>query len=310
MGEALRRGEQLGVEGVDYDLKWDNQGNLIVVPRTKETPPPVAVTHEDVARRAYEISEQRQRAGQSGDMLSDWAQAQQELSRATELPPPTSGESEPWVSAIANKYTQARTAAGELGEVAPGEGYSKEELRQRGLRMRPEEINQHVSDLMNRTGDPKLQAAAVAAEEARLSQRAHAASRAADANPGNHELALASENAFKDVTDFHNGPVATLKNNWHAQGMTMQGEVPVDLATFNGQREAFLRDVGKAPPPKLEPMLRKNAKKVSDAVAKDNGVMRKLGAEIDRQTARRRLPTADQVRLAIMERIKDMPCRR
>jgi hypothetical protein len=241
--------------------------------------------------------------------LDDWTQAQRELSQATEPPPPTQGESEPWVSAIANRFAAERAARGEVGEVIPGEGYSKEELLARGLQMGPEEINQHVSDLMNnRGGDPKLQAGAVRAEEARLSQRSNAASRASEADPANQQLRVDADNAFKDLTDFHNGPVAKLKNNWHAQGMTLQGEIPIDLSTFNGMREKFLKDVGKPPPPSMEPVLRKVAKRVNDAAAADKQALNNLGAEIERQTARRRLPTADEVRTRIMEQMKVDPC--
>jgi hypothetical protein len=64
------------------------------------------------------------------------------------------------------------------------------------------------------------------------------------------------------LSDFHNGPVAKLKNNWHAQGMTLQGEAPIDLSTFNGLREKFLKDVGQAPPKNMEGQLQKIAKAV------------------------------------------------
>jgi outer membrane protein TolC len=40
-------------------------------------PIPVQPTQEDIARRAYEISQQRQ--GHGGDALSDWLQAEREL---------------------------------------------------------------------------------------------------------------------------------------------------------------------------------------------------------------------------------------
>jgi hypothetical protein len=160
----------------------------------------------------------------------------------------------------------------------------------------------------NRGGDPKAQAGAIRAEEARLSQRSNAASRAYEADPTNEQLRTNADNAFKDLTDFHNGPVAKLKNNWHAQGMTLQGEVPIDLTTFNGLREKFLRDVGTPPPPSMEPELRKVAKAVRDSVDADNQALHNLGAEIERQTARRKLPTADEVRARIMDRMKVDPC--
>jgi hypothetical protein len=284
---------------------WNLSGRVEAPPVTPVTP----VTQEDVARRTYELGEERAKNGQPGTTLDDWKQAQQDLSQATEPPPVTQGESEPWVSAIANRFTAERAAGGEIGEVIPGEGYSKEELLARGLQMGPEEINQHISDLMHNTGDPKLQAAAVRAEEARLSQRSNAASRASEANPANNQLRTDANVAFQDLTDFHNGPVATLKNNWHAQGMTLQGEIPIDLSTFNGLRERFLRENGEAPPKNMEPLLRKTAKAVADSTAADRAAMDNLGKEIQRQSARRRLPTDEEVRNRIAEAVKDYPCR-
>jgi hypothetical protein len=211
---------------------------------------------------------------------------------------------------MANRFTAERAARGEIGEVIPGEGYSKEELLARGLQMGPEEINQHVSDLMNnRGGDPKLQAGAIRVEEARLSQRSNAASRASEADPANAQLRTDANVAFQDLTDFHNGPVATLKNNWHAQGMTLQGEVPIDLSTFNGLRERFLRENGEAPSKNMEPLLRKTAKAVAESAAADRAAMDELGKEIERQSARRALPTDEEVRNRIMEAVKDYPCR-
>jgi hypothetical protein len=290
---------QQAIENLRPEPDWTRRGVYLA-----EQP----ITREDVARRTYELYDERIRNGQPGTALDDYVQAQRELVTAKKPPPPTQGESEPWVSAIANRHTAERAARGQLGDVIPGEGYTKEELRAVGLQMTPEQINQHVSDLMHNTGDPKLQAAAVTAEEARLSQRSHAASRASEADLANKELRAQADNAFKDLTDFHNGPVAKLKNNWHAQGMTLQGEVPMDLTTFNGLREKFLRDVGKAPPLNMEPVLRKTAKRVSDSVDANNQALHNLGLEIESQTARRRLPTADEVRTRIMERMRVDPC--
>jgi hypothetical protein len=203
---------------------------------------------------------------------------------------------------------EERVAKGEIGEIAPGQGYSTPELVQRGLKMSPEEVNQHVSDLMQGGGDPIKQGMAVRAEEARLSQRSNELSKAADTNPLNVEAKLAADNAFKDLQDFHNGPIARLKQNWHAQGMGLQGEIPVDLSTFNGMREAWLKDTGKAPPPSVEPTLRRTAQKVATSVADENGAMSRLGQEIEKVTSRQKLPTAEEVRNSIMERLKEMPC--
>jgi hypothetical protein len=220
---------------------------------------------------------------------------------------PTATDDERWVSAIANRFTEERSAAGEIGEIAPGVGYSRTDLREEGLKMTPEQIAQHVSDLMHNTGDPKLQAAAITAEEARLSQVSSRLSRQAEDQPGNAQLARDAESAFQDLTDFHNGPVAQLKNNWHAQGMTLQGEIPVDLSTFNGLREAWLRDVGKPTTPDVEATMRRTARNVRDAVTAENAALDQLGQKVE-SLKRAKIPSADEVRNNIMERLKDIPC--
>ncbi len=226
----------------------------------------------------------------------------------SEVAPPIVSD-QPHVSTIANRFTQERAKSGELGEIAPGQGYSTKDMAAQGLKMSPEQINQHVSDLMQGTGNPIEQGKAVRAEEARLSQRSIDLSRAATADPTSVNAKVAADNAFKDVTDFHNGPVARLKTIFHATGMGLQGELPVDLSTFNGLREAYLRDTGKAPPLELEPKLRQTAEKVSTAVAEDNAAKVKLGQEIDRVTKNRKLPTADEVRRRVQDRMKVEPCR-
>jgi hypothetical protein len=200
-------------------------------------------------------------------------------------------------------------ARGELGEVTPGTGVSTQEMLARAARMSPEEINRHVNDVINnRAGNPVDQAAAVRLQEANLAQRAYAASRAAALDPTNQQLKDAEKKAFADVTAFNNGPLAQIKSHFHGIGMSLQGEHPVDLTTFNGWQEKFLKDNGKPPPPEAEPALRKAAERVNDAAKADNGAMQKLGTEIERQSVRRRLPTADEVRNRIWERIKDRPC--
>ena|SRR5215472_8785409 len=247
--------------------------------------------------------------GQPGTALDDWNRAQAELSQARTPPPVTQGEAEPWVSKIANRFTQERMASGELGEVVPGQGASKEELMQRGLRMGPEEINQHVSNLMNNVGgDPVAQAAAIRAEEARLSQRSNAASRAWEADPSNPQLRQARDDAFNDLTDFHNGPVAKLKTDWSNRGKGLQGEMQVDLSTMNGMREAFLKEVGKPPPPGAEETMRKTAETVRNANGAEQEAMRNLGIAIDGATRGRALPTDEMVRDRILDRMKNMPC--
>jgi hypothetical protein len=219
---------------------------------------------------------------------------------------------EPAVSELANKYTQDRVAKGQLGMVTPwGEVYSPEEMRLRGLRMGPEEINQHISDLVqNAGGDPVLQGAAVAANEARLRQRSEQLSRVAMQNPGDMEAQLAQDNAFKDLTDFQNGPLAKLKNQWATQGRGLQGSIPVDLSTHNGLRENWLRNNGKLPSPAVDARLKETARKVNGAIEAENGSRQRLGQEIDKAASRSTIPTADEVARRVAQRLGiEDPCR-
>lgn len=227
-------------------------------------------------------------------------------------PPPVPAEyatDSPVLSRLANRHTEERMAAGELGQVAPNKGYTKTELVKAGEKMTPEEVNQHVSDLMQKTGDPIKQAAAVSAEEARLSKRSADLSRIAESNPNDVEAKIAADNAFKDLTDFHTGPVARLKEVFHGTGVGLQGEVPVDLSTYNGLREAYFKDTGKLPPTSAEPELRRTAARVSKAIEEDNGARTALSNEIEKQTASRKLPSYDEVRNNIRERMGLEPCK-
>jgi hypothetical protein len=227
-----------------------------------------------------------------------------------EPPPekPTTG-TEPWLSSIANRYTQERSAQGQLGEVTQGAGTTPQEMVAKGLQMGPERIAQHVSDLMAGKGDMKEQAAAVRAREAQLSQDANKLGRIAEANPNDPQAQANYEEAFQHLTDFHNGPVAKLKNNWHAAGEAMQGELPVDLGSFNGLREAWLRDVGREPSERVQKTMRDTAKKVRETSAAEDVAMKRLGEEIKKQTTRRKLPTYDEVRDGILKEMNgDRPC--
>jgi hypothetical protein len=223
-------------------------------------------------------------------------------------PGPLEQGTDKYVSSIANRFVQPKVEAGQIGEIAPGQGYATKDLIAAGLKMKPEEVTQHMSDLMNNVGNPKLQAAAIRAEEARLSQRSAQASKIAAANPGDAQARIQEKNAFNDLTDFHNGPVAKLKNNWHASGMAMQGEHEVDLTTYNGQRENWLRaNEGKPPPDALEPAFRKsaaNAKKVVDA---EKVAAKAFSDEVSKPT-KMKIPSEDELRQHVMETMGIGPC--
>jgi hypothetical protein len=177
--------------------------------------------------------------------------------------------------------------------------------------MGPEQINQHISDLMqNAGGDPILQGAAVAANEARLRQRSEQLSREAAKNPGSMEAQLAQDNAFKDLTDFQNGPLAKLKNQWATQGRGLQGSIQVDLSTHNGLRENWLRNNGKLPSPAVDARLKETARSVNGAVESENGSRQRLGREIDKAAAKSKLPTIEDVARRVAQRLGiEDPCR-
>ena len=235
-----------------------------------------------------------------------------------EAPPPAeappalvvpSPEPEQHVSSIANKYRDEKIARGEIGPVAPGEGFSSVELSRMGQQMGPEERAQRISDVMqDQGGDIVKNGQAVRAEEARLQARSNELSKAAEAKPNDVEARLAADNALNDLTDFHKGPVAKIKTVFHGLGMGLQGELPVDLSTYNGLREAWFKDTGALPPKSVEGTLRKVAERVSGSMADEAGAMKNLGEAIGREAPGIRL-TPERVRENILERLRrQTPC--
>jgi hypothetical protein len=260
-------------------------------------------TVEDLPQTHPELGEKR------AWVLREAAGQPKTPSSAEKLAPtPEAAGNEKWVSSIANRYVQARQQAGEIGEIAHGQGYSTQELINMGLKMKPQEVAQHLRDLRQGAGNTIRQAAAIRAEEARLSQRSAQASKIAEANPGNAQAKVQEENTYKELTDFHNNESAKLKNNWHGVGMAMQGEHEVDLTTYNGQRENWLRNSGGNPPPAdVEPTLRQSAraaKKANDAAA---AAQKKLSDEIGKPT-RAKIPSEDDLRAEIAEKMGIGPC--
>ena len=239
--------------------------------------------------------------------------------RAKQLPPRpgsadamtgNAGVEEPWESAIANKYARERMEAGEIGHVEPGTGKTTEELLAQGLKMGPEEINQHKSDIMHGVGDPVKQTAAIRAEEARLSHRSHEASLAAEADPNNQAKQIAADNALKDLTDLYNGPMRRLKQNWHRQGVAFQDRIPIDLSTYNGIRSEFIKSTGKKPEQisKVgETEMRKASRQVRESSDAYKAKMKNLADEVSKD--RRKLPTIDKVAEDVMRIMKGQdPC--
>lgn len=226
------------------------------------------------------------------------------------VPPPNTRatSSQPHVSEVANRYVEERAIRGEIGPIDKVRGIPTDELRAIGLRMPPEQIAQAVSDMMHGGDADLIQSAAVLAKEAQLSHAAGEASRAAKANPGDAALKLAETEAFQDITDFHQGPIAIMKHKWHAQGELFQGQNPIDVSTLNGQREQWLKDTGKPMPAKYEPKMQKAADKLARALDAEE----KSGANgadlIEKVTSRERLPSADELTRSLAERLKQIPC--
>jgi N-acetyl-anhydromuramyl-L-alanine amidase AmpD len=281
------------------------------------TQPRQPVTQEAVARRAYELYEERTKSGQPGTAADDYAQAQKELSQATEPPPATVSEAEPINSAIANRYTAERMARGELGQIDPSEGKSTEEMVQQGLQMSRDQRDGLIKNFMKGTGgDLDQQGAAIRAREAILSEQARSASRAADADPTNPQLQAQAKAASNAVTAFHNGPIKKFKKVWSDSGRVLQREIPLDYTTFNGMKEAYLKGKGKGneAPPELEPKLKQMADQVSKIADAERAKLNNYGKEVgdyveEKSRGKPPLPSDDQIRTRLMEITKNLPCR-
>jgi len=282
------------------------------VTREDVTQPRQSVTQEDVARRAYELNEERTKSGQPGTAADDWVQAQKELSQATEPPPATVSEAEPINSAIANRYVQERMVAGELGQIDPSQGQSTEDMVKQGLQMSRDQREGLIKNFMKgKGGDLDQQGAAIRAREAILSEQARSASRAADADPTNPQLQAQAKVTSDAVTAFHNGPIKKFKQVWSDAGRVLQREIPLDYTTLNGMKEAYIKGKGngKEAPPELESKLKQMADAVNKTANRERTAMNNLGKEIENRTRGKTLPNDDQIRTRLMEIMKDLPCR-
>jgi hypothetical protein len=184
-------------------------------------------------------------------------------------------ETDSYLSQFANRLMDKRIASGEIGEIAPGHGFSTEELVKRGEKMGPEQIAQHVSDVMQGRvrSDSVDQAIAIRTREAQLSAEANRLSRINEDNPTPE-----NERAYREAKDaadvFRNGPVRIVKQNWAQTGKAMQGEIPIDVGSVNGLRDAWLQDVGKEPSPRVEEKMKELAKSVREATAEEERIAR------------------------------------
>jgi hypothetical protein len=212
------------------------------------------------------------------------------------------------VSGIANRYRDERIAMGELGDVHVRGGLSADALRQAGLKMPPERVAQGVSRVMH-GGDVDLHdAAAVIGEEARLSHAASEASRIARSRPTPENL-LREQETYDAITQFHNGPVAVVKQNFHVKGELLQGEHPIDLSTLNGQREQWLRDTKEPMPKEMEPKMQKAADRLATAIDEEKEVDTLHTAAVKKATTRVKLKSPEEVRTDLEERLAKRPCK-
>ncbi len=275
--------------------------------------PVVPVTQEDVARRAYELHDERTKTGQPGTALDDWAQAREELKATAAsgepILPASMGDSEPITSAIANRYRDQRIAQGELGPVEAAQGQSTEEQVIKGLKMSPKQRETLINDMMaGKGGNLDLQMSALRAKELYLSEASKAASRDAMADPTNAAKQQAAQGALAAITDFHNGPLKEGKRIWSDSGRALQQEIPVDYTTLNGLKEAYLKFQGKSAPNTLDPVLSGIAKKAQEAANNERVSANGLADEIGKYIAGSKLSTDDQVRAELAAIMKNLPC--
>lgn len=217
----------------------------------------------------------------------------------------------PVESAIANKYTVERINSGDLGPITPGKVSTVQELATLGQKLvnQGADVDAAVSRVMSGTFDPVNDASIVRFEESRLRARKNAAYRGLQADPQNVEKQLAYENAFKDLTDFHQGPIATVKTNWAQAGRGLQGSFPVDLTTADGLREAWLQNTGVDAPESVKPVMEKVANRVRYSIDQENGVKAKLSSAIeDAYNKRKTKVTHDQIRDRFLKELEARPC--
>ena len=215
------------------------------------------------------------------------------------------------VNGVANIYQKVRTGAGELPPIDPNVGVTTEELLARGARMGPEEVNQHISDIMSeKGGDLRKQAAAMRIEELRLTHKARRLSIEAEENPHNAQAKLDYDNASKDLADFHHGAVKKMKKTFHDAGVGLQGELGYDLSTYEGLRDKFFQENNNQNPPlSADPVIKDTAARVRQTHSNEYKAKKRLSAEVDKWLGKKMSDEQiEETRQAALKKMNIDPC--
>ena len=142
---------------------------------------------------------------------------------------------------IAARVSAARSEAGHIEPIEPGEGISSQEAMQ------------HGRDLLASGRDP-LQVAADFKETGKSSPddialvRAYGEKLYNDAQAASDKFGIDSPEylaARKTDSDWQQNVVRPMRTSWHAQGQAMQGETEIDYGAFHGLSRAYREATGK-----------------------------------------------------------------
>jgi hypothetical protein len=217
------------------------------------------------------------------------------------------------VNGVANRYVAERVAGGELPRTDPNIGVTTEELLARGAKMGPEEINKHVSDLMDgKVNNPRDMAAAVRAKERELTQRSRQLGILSEENPSDASAKLDADNALAKLHDFHSegGPIKKMKELFNHLGVGLQGDLQYDLSSENGLKEKFFQESkGKKAPPQADPVIKETAARVRRAYSEDYKAKKRVSAEVDKWLGKKMNDQQiEETRQAALKKMNQVPC--
>ena len=217
------------------------------------------------------------------------------------------------VNGVANRYVAERVAGGELPPTDPNIGVTTEELLARGAKMGPDEINKHVSDLMEgKVNNPRDMAAAVRAKERELTQRSRQLGILSEESPSDAQAKLEAGNALAKLHDFHSegGPIKKMKEIFNHIGVGLQGDLQYDLSSENGLKEKFFQESkGKKAPPQADPVIKETAARVRRAYSEDYQAKKRVSAEVDKWLGKKMNDQQiEETRQAALKKMNMDPC--